>query len=88
MNEKISKTSQTLDDTIRKACERIPQTKRKPAVFGLCFLFVAVFFFMLWNSFHKPEVQKIIEIKHIKSLDLPKDSLIHKLKDVIHGQKQ
>lgn len=88
MSEKISKASHALDDTIRKACEQIPQKKRKPAVFWLCFLFVAVFSFMLWNSFHKPEVQKIIEIKHIKSLDLPKDSLIHKLKDVIHGQKQ
>jgi len=54
----------------------------------LCFLFVALFSFMLWDSFHKSEVEKIIDIKHIKSLDLPKDSLIHKLKDVIHGQKQ
>ena len=88
MNKKISKTSHALDDTIRKACELIPQKKRKPAVFGLCFLFVAVFSFMLWDSFHKTEVEKIIDIKHIKSLDLPKDSLIHKLKDVIHGQKQ
>lgn len=87
MNEKISKTSQMLDDTIRKACERIPQKKRKPVVFGLCFLFVAVFSFMLWDSFTS-QVQKVPEIKHIKSLDLPKDSLIHKLKDVIHGQKQ
>jgi hypothetical protein len=88
MSEKISKASQALDDTIRKACERIPQKKRNPVVFGLCFLFVAVFSFMLWDSFHKSEVEKIIDIKHIKSLDLPKDSLIHKLKDVIHGQKQ
>jgi len=88
MSEKIRKASHALDDTIRKACERIPQKKRKPAVFGLCFLFVAVFFFMLWDSFHKSEVEKIIDIKHIKSLDLPKDSLIHKLKDVIHGQEQ
>lgn len=88
MSEKISKASQALDDTIRKACERIPQKKRKPAVFGLCFLFVAVFLVMLWNSFNNQEVHKMLEIEHIKSLDLPKDSLIHKLKDVIHGQKQ
>ena len=87
MSEKISKISQVLDDTIRKACERIPQKKRKPAVFGLCFLFVAIFFFMLWDSFTN-QVQKVPEFEHIKSLDLPKDSLIHKLKDVIHGQKQ
>ena len=87
MSEKISKTSQALDDTIRKACERIPQKKRKPAVFGLCFLFVAVFSLMLWNSFTN-QVRKVPEIMHIKSLDLPKDSLIHNLKDVIHGQKQ
>ena len=88
MSEKISKASQALDDTIRKACERIPQKKRNPAVFGLCFLFGAVFLFMLWNSFTNQEVHKVPEIEHIKSLDLPKDSLIHKLKDVIHGQKQ
>ena len=87
MNEKISKTSRVLDDTIRKACERIPQKKHKPIVFGLCFLFVAVFSFMLWDSFTN-QVQKVPEIEHIKPLDLPKDSLIHKLKDVIHGQKQ
>jgi hypothetical protein len=87
MNEKMSKASQALDDTIRKACERIPQKKRKPVVFGLYFLFVAVFSFMLWDSFTN-QVRKVPEIKHIKSLDLPTDSLIHKLKDVIHGQKQ
>lgn len=88
MNEKINKTSQFLDDTIRKACEGIPQKKRKPFVFGLCFLFVAVFSVMLWNSFNNKEVHKMPEFEHIKSLDLPQDSLIHKLKDVIHGQKQ
>lgn len=88
MSEKISKPSQMLDDTIRKACERIPQKKRKPVVFGLCFLFVAIFSFMLWDSFHNQEGHKVIDIKHMKPLDLPKDSLIHKLKDVIHGQKQ
>ncbi|GAP69477.1 hypothetical protein BA6E_1134 [Bacteroidales bacterium 6E] len=88
MSEKIRKTSQTLDDTIRKACERIPKKKRKPAVFGLCFLFGAIFSVMLWNSFNNQEVHKMLEIEHIKSLDLPQDSLIHKLKDVIHGQKQ
>jgi len=87
MSEKIRKASQALDDTIRKACERIPQKKRKPVVFGLCFLFVAVFSFMLWDSFTN-QVQKVPEVEHIKSLNLPKDSLIHKLKDVIHGQKQ
>lgn len=86
MNEKVSKASRMLDDTIRKACERIPQKKRKPVVFGLCVLFVAVFSFMLWDSFTN-QVRKVPQIKHIKSLDLPKDSLIHKLKDVIHGQK-
>lgn len=87
MNEKVSKASRILDDTIRKACERIPQKKRKPIVFGLCVLFVAVFSFMLWDSFTN-QVRKVPEMKHIKSLDLPQDSLIQKLKDVIHGQKQ
>lgn len=87
MNEKMSKASQALDNTIRKACERIPQKKRKPVVFGLCLLFIAVFSFMLWDSFTN-QVRKVPEMKHIKSLDLPQDSLIQKLKDVIHGQKQ
>lgn len=88
MSEKIHKISQFLDDNIRKACERIPQKKRKSVVFGLCFLFVAVFSVMLWNSFNNQEVHKMIEFEHIKSLNLPHDSLIYKLKDVIHGQKQ
>lgn len=87
MNEKVSKASQTLDDTIRKACERIPQKKHKSVVFGLCFLFVAVFSFMLCDS-STNQVRKVLEIKHIKLFDLPQDSLFHKLKDVIHGQKQ
>ena len=86
MSEKIRKASQALDDIIRKACERIPQKKRTPAVFGLCLLFVAVFTFMLWNSFHNQKEHKVINIKHMKPLDLPKDSLIYKLKDAIYGQ--
>ena len=84
MKQKIRKTSRLLDDTIRKACERIPQKQRKLVVLGLCFLFVAVFSFMLWDSFNNQEVQKILNIEHIKSLDLPQDTLIHKLKDVLH----
>ena len=88
MKQKIRKTSQLLDDTIRKACERIPQKKRKVVVLGLCLLFVAVFSFMLWDSLNNQEAQNILDIEHIKPLDLPQDTLIHKLKDVFHGQKQ
>lgn len=77
-----------LDDTIRKACEQIPQKKRKVVVFGLCILFASVFSFMLWDSFNNQEARKILDIEHIKPLDLPQDSLIHKLKDVFHEQKQ
>ncbi len=88
MKQKIRKTSRLLDDTIRKACERIPQKKRKVVVLGLCFLFVTVFSFMLWDSFNNQGVRKILDIEHIKPLDLPQDSLIHKLKDVFHEQKQ
>ena len=88
MKQKIRKTSWLVDDTIRKACERIPQKKRKVVVFGLCFLFVTVFSFMIWDSFNNQEVQKILNIEHIKPLDLPQDTLIHKLKDVFHEQKQ
>ncbi|MEZ5104518.1 MAG: TraL conjugative transposon family protein [Draconibacterium sp.] len=88
MKQKIRKTSRLLDDTIRKACERIPQKKRKVVVLGLCILFASVFSFMLWDSFNNQEVQNILDIEHIKPLDLPQDSLNHKLKDVIHEQKQ
>ena len=88
MKQKISKTSRLLDDTIRKACERIPQKKRKMVVLGLCLIFVALFSFALWDSFNNPKVRKILDIEHIKSLDLPKDTLIQKLKDVFHEQKQ
>jgi hypothetical protein len=88
MKQKIKKTSQLLDDTIQKACERIPQKNRKIVVLGLCILFVAVFSFMLWDSFNNQEVQKMFELKHITPLDLPQDTLIHKLKDVFHEQKQ
>jgi len=84
MKQKIRKTSRVLDDTIRKACERIPQKKRKIVVFGLCFLFVSVFSFMIWDSFNNQEVQKIFEIEHIKPIDLPQDTLTHTLKDVFH----
>jgi hypothetical protein len=88
MKQKVRKTSRLLDDTLRKVCERIPQKKRKTVVLGLCFLLVTVFTFMLWDSFYNEEVQKIFEIEHIKSLDLPQDSLIQKLKDTNHEQKQ
>ena len=88
MKQKIRKTSRLIDDTIRKACERIPQKKRKVVVLGLCILFASVFSFMLWDSFNNQEVQKILDIEHIKPFDLPQDSLIHKLKDVFHEQKQ
>lgn len=88
MKQKISKTSRLLDDAIRKACERIPQKKRITVVLGLFFLFVTVFTFMLWDSFYNQDVQEIPEIEHIRSLDLPQDSLIQKLKDANHEQKQ
>jgi len=88
MKQKIRRTSRLLDDTIREACERIPQKKRKTVVLGLCFLFVAIFFVMLWDTFHKQEGQKLFEIEHVKSLDLPQDSLIHKRKNIFHEEKQ
>ncbi|MDD4192923.1 MAG: TraL conjugative transposon family protein [Mangrovibacterium sp.] len=84
MKQKVSKTGRLLDDTLRKACERIPVKKRKLVVLGLCFLFVTVFSIMLWSSFNNPAAQKILNIEHIKPLDLPQDSLIQNFKDVFH----
>lgn len=88
MKQKIRLTRRFPDDTLRKACEKIPQRRRKLVVLGMCFLFVAVFSFMLWDSFNNQEVNKMPEIRHIEPLDLPQDSIIQKFKDVIHGQKQ
>jgi hypothetical protein len=88
MKQKVRKINRVLDDTLQKACARIPQKKRKVVVIGMCFLFVVVFSFMLWDSFHNQEANKVFEIKHIKPLDLPQDSLNQKFKNEYHGQKQ
>jgi hypothetical protein len=88
MKQKIRKANRLLDGTLRQACERIPQKKRKVVVFGMCFLFVVVFSFMLWDSFHNQEANNGFEIKHIEPLDLPQDSLNQKFKNKFHGQKQ
>lgn len=88
MKQKVRKINRVLDDTLQKACARIPQEKRKVVVFGMCILFVVVFSFMLWDSFHNQEAKKVFEIKHIKPLDLPQDSLNQKFKNEYHGQKQ
>lgn len=88
MKQKVRKINRVLDDTLRKACERIPQNKRKRVVLGMCFLFVVVFSFMLWDSFHNQEANNGFEIKHIEPLDLPQDSLNQKFKNKFHGQKQ
>ena len=88
MKQKLRLTSRFPDDTLRKACEMIPQKRRKLVVLGLCFLFVAVFSVMLWDSFNSQKLNKMPEIEHIKPLDLPQDSIIQKFKDAIHGQKK
>ena len=88
MKQKIRMTRRFPDDTLRKACEKIPLKKRKVVVLGMCFLFVTVFSVMLWDSFHNQKLNKMPEIKHIKPLDLPQDSLTQKSKNEFHGNKQ
>jgi hypothetical protein len=88
MKQKVRMINRALDDTLRKACEKIPQKKRKVVVFGMCFLFVVVFSFMLGDSFQNQEANNGFEIKHIKPLDLPQDSLNQKFKNEYYGQKQ
>ena len=88
MKQKVRKSFRMLDDTLRKACEKIPQKKRKGVVLGMCFLFVTVFSFILWDSFYNQEVYKKFDIKHIEPLDLPHDSLIQEFKNEFHGQKK
>lgn len=81
MKQKVRKSYRMLDDTLRKACEKIPQKKRKAVVFGMCFLFISVFSFILWDSFYNQEVYKMFDIKHIELLDLPQDSLFQEFKN-------
>jgi hypothetical protein len=88
MKHKVIKGYRMLDDTLRKACEKIPQKKRKAVVLGMYFLFVTVFSFILWDSFYNQEAMKTFEMKHIEPLDLPQDSLIQKFKNEFHGQKK
>jgi type II secretory pathway component PulM len=88
MKQKIRKINRLLDDTLQKACAQIPQKKRKVVVFGMCFLFVVVFSFMLWDSFYNQEANKAFEIKHIEPLDLEKDSVNQKFKNEFHGNRQ
>jgi hypothetical protein len=87
MRKNIRKINCSFDKSIRKACERIPQEKRKFVAMGLCFLFVVFFSIMLWNSVQSQGVQNLLKIEHITPLDLPQDSLIHELKDLIHEQE-
>ena len=84
MKQSIERTRQYLNDVMRKGCERIPEKKRRPFILGLCILFMAIFLGTIWDSFHRQEAQKILEMQHIEPLNLPMDTLNHKLKDVIH----
>jgi len=86
MKTKFKEINQSLDGKIRNACEGIPPKKRKFVVLGLCFSFVVAFSFMLWNSIHNEEVQKLIKIEHITPLDLPQDSLAIHFKKYLHGK--
>jgi len=80
------KINRSLDNKIRNACERIPQRKRKYVALMLCFSFVVLFSFMIWDSFQSEGVKKMMKIEHITPLDLPQDSLIQKLKEFTNGK--
>jgi len=88
MKKMISKTGLYLNEKLKRNCEKIPVKRRKTAVLIMCLLFLLVFALTIWDSFHKQEVQNIFQIEHITPLDIPQDSLINELKDLLHGQKQ
>jgi TRAP-type C4-dicarboxylate transport system permease small subunit len=87
MNIKFTGLNQSIDKKIKTACNRIPEKKRKFIVLILCFLFLAIFVVMLWNSFQSEGVQKLIEIEHITPLDLPQDTIVKQFKQFINGYK-
>ena len=87
MNKKTTGPNQSIDKTIKTGCERIPEKKRKFIVLILCFLFLAIFVVMLWDSFQSEGVQKIMKIEHITPLDLPQDTIVKQFKDFINGYK-
>ncbi len=86
MKTKIKKINQSLDEKIRKACEKIPQKKRNFFVLILLFAFVAFFVFTLWDTFQSEGVKEMMKIEHITPLDLPQDSLIQKFKEITNGK--
>ena len=81
MKSRIAGFNQSIDKKIKAGCERIPEKKRKLIVLSLCFLFVAIFIVMLWDSFHFEGAQKMMKIEHITPLDLPQDTLINHFKN-------
>jgi hypothetical protein len=74
MKTKIKKINQSLDEKIRKTCDKIPQKKRNFFVLILCFAFVAFFVFTLWDTFQSEGVKEMMKIEHITPLDLPQDT--------------
>lgn len=86
MKKKIIGLNQSIDKKIRVGCERIPEKRRKLFVLILCFLFVAFFVVMLWDTFNSEAVKEMIKIEHITPLDLPQDTLVNYLKKLIHGK--
>ena len=75
-----------INDKIKMSCEKIPQEKRKAVVIVLCFLFVAFFVFILVDAFNYEGVKEMMKIEHITPLDLPQDTLVNHLKNLIHGK--
>ena len=88
MKKMISKTGLYLNEKLKRNCEKIPVKRRKTAVLMMCLLFSLVFVLMIWDSFQKQEVQDVFQIEHLTPLDIPQDSLINELKNLLHGQKQ
>lgn len=87
MNKITTGLNQSIDKKIKAGCERIPEKKRKFIVLILCFLFVAIFIVIIWDSFHSKGVQKTMKIEHITPLDLPQDTLINHFKNWTNGCK-
>lgn len=72
-----------IKERIRKACDDLPRNQRLMVVSVLLSAFVLIAFFVFGNACYKigaGQARKSIEIEHIKSMPLPDDSIMVKIK--------
>lgn len=75
MKGTIQKIGQTIDAKIRTACDSISMVQRIILLLFLCFLFFAVTVYMFIDVFYLDRQNKMMEIEHIKAINIPQDTL-------------